>query len=160
MAQFARRIRDSGLAPTTATRLAAALAGESGAENFKNKIYAAAKYGFLLLPPFGTPGAGLVTPLPLLDALDDPAREAVTRAQAYLNVPLHRAFFERYRDQVLPPDEVVQRELVEGLGVSAGQEKNVRRVVLKAATQAGLLGLDRRLVLPSGLTLAPDGTIV
>ncbi len=151
----ARQVRDSGLTPAPLRAVAAALAAGQSVATCEHKIYAAVRYGFVALRPGATGGASDLVVLPLLDALDDqPATTA--RACAFLNVALHRAIAERYRDQPLPDAAALRRVLAEELGVSAGQVGNVGRVVRRAAAQAGLFDREGRLTIPPDALVATD----
>lgn len=80
----------------------------------------------------------------------DPARAPEAKAQAFLNVPLYRALFEKYRGGVLPNQAAaLEREMV-GLGVSEKVRDRARQVFERSAEQAGFFQNGRnKLVMPA-----------
>lgn len=78
----------------------------------------------------------------------DPKQEAAARVDAFLNVPLYKAIYEKYKSFTLPPPAALEREM-EKLGVSPKQKDKARQVFDRSAKQAGFTwaGADR-LVLP------------
>ena len=77
------------------------------------------------------------------------------RAEAFLQVPLYKAIFEKYRGYTLPPASALEREMV-NLGVASKQTDKARQAFMRSARQAGFFvhGEDR-LVRPSGPTVGP-----
>ncbi len=82
-------------------------------------------------------------------AIVDPVQPREARATAFLNVPLYRAVFDKYRGGVLPGQAAaMERELV-GLGVSEKVKDRARQVFERSAEQAGFFTHGRnRLVMP------------
>jgi hypothetical protein len=78
----------------------------------------------------------------------DPKREREARATAFLNVPLYRALYEKFKGSVLPPTAALEREIA-SLGVAEKQKDRARQVFERSAEQAAFFehGKDR-LVLP------------
>lgn len=66
----------------------------------------------------------------------DPEQRAQARADAFLNVELYRAIFEKYQGHLLPPTAALERELV-SLGVSKKQASRARQIFERSADQAG-----------------------
>lgn len=78
----------------------------------------------------------------------DPKTEAQARAEAFLNVPLYRAVYEKMRGGVIPPPAAFERELV-ALGVAETQKDRARQALERSAEQAGFHKEGRnRLVMP------------
>lgn len=91
----------------------------------------------------------------------DRTQEAAARVEAFLNVSLYRAIYEKYKNYQLPGPQALQREMI-NLGVSDKQVDKARQVFKRAAQQAGFhwAGEDR-LVKPntSGASSAPPETL-
>jgi hypothetical protein len=78
----------------------------------------------------------------------DPQRAREARARAFMNVPLYKAVYEKYKGGVLPPDAAFERDIV-GLGVAEKQKGRARQVFEKSAEQAGFFEHGKnRLVMP------------
>lgn len=111
---------------------------------FRVQIAAARLFGIITSPSGDTYrltelGASIVDP--------SQAREA--RATAFLNVPLYKAVYDKYRGGVLPSQAAaMERELV-GLGVSDKVKDRARQTFERSAEQAGFFAHGRnRLVMP------------
>jgi hypothetical protein len=75
------------------------------------------------------------------------AREG--KARAFLNVPLYKAVYEKYRGGVLPPAAAFERDIA-GLGVAEKQKDKARQVFERSATQAGFFDTGKnKLVMPA-----------
>lgn len=87
----------------------------------------------------------------------DPTQEASARVDAFLNVPLYKAIFEKYKGYTLPPPVALEREML-NLGVSSKQTDKARQAFDRSAKQAGFysFGADR-LVIPSLKGNKPEG---
>lgn len=74
----------------------------------------------------------------------DPAQEAATKVQSFLEVPLYKAIFEKYRGYTLPPPNALENEMTL-LGVSSKQTGKARQAFMRSARQAGFFeqGGDR-----------------
>jgi hypothetical protein len=64
------------------------------------------------------------------------ASEAIARVDAFLNVPLYSAIYEKYKGHLLPPAKALEREMV-ALGVAPKQADKARQVFDRSARQAG-----------------------
>jgi hypothetical protein len=74
--------------------------------------------------------------------------EAEARADAFLNAPLYKAIFEKYRGHLLPPTRALEREM-SALGVAPKQADKARRGFFRSARQAGFFAQgEDRLVQP------------
>ena len=79
----------------------------------------------------------------------DSTQEAKAKADAFLEVPLYKALFERFKSATLPPPAALEKEML-SLGVAAKQTKKARRAFQRSAEQAGFFKHGpERLVLPS-----------
>lgn len=86
---------------------------------------------------------------PLGRMIIDPQQEREARARAFLNVPLYRAIFEKYKGGVLPPAAALERDII-GLGVAEKQTGRARQVFERSAEQAGYFEHGKnRLVMPA-----------
>jgi hypothetical protein len=122
---------------------------ESG--TFKVKLYTARSFGLIQVK------GDRITLTDLGNRIIRPADEAQARAQAFLNVPLYRAIYDKYRGRLLPGDAVIEADMGE-LGVASKQKARARQGFQRSAEQAKL-GKDR-LVLPAGVSLdltSPSG---
>lgn len=79
----------------------------------------------------------------------DPQRSREARAKAFMNVPLYKTVYEKYKGGVLPPAAAFERDIV-GLGVSEKQKERARQVFERSAEQANFFEHGKtRLVLPA-----------
>lgn len=79
----------------------------------------------------------------------DPATARSARAEAFLNVPLFSAVFEKYKDGALPPAAALEREIAL-LGVAEKQKSKARHVFEKSATSAAFFEHGKtKLVMPA-----------
>lgn len=119
---------------------------------FRVQIAAARLFGVITSPSGGT-----YRLTELGSAIVDPAQQREARANAFLNVPLYRAVFDKYRGGVLPSQAAaMERELV-GLGVSEKVKDRARQTFERSAEQAGFFAHGRnRLVMPGIAARQPD----
>ncbi|WP_376703556.1 hypothetical protein RQ479_31080 [Mesorhizobium sp. ISC25] len=92
-------------------------------------------------------------------AIVDPNQARASRAQAFMNVPLFKAIFDKYKTGVLPAQAAaLEREMV-AMGVSEKVKDRARQRFEKSADQAGFFEHGKnRLVMPAtvaGLTPPP-----
>ncbi len=92
---------------------------------------------------------GSVVLTPLGHRIVDPAQEARARVDAFLNVPLYQAVYERFRGHTLPSGSGLENVFAD-LGVAEKQTEKARHAFQRSAQQAGFFnaGADR-LVEPS-----------
>ncbi len=84
--------------------------------------------------------------------VSDPQQEKAARAEAFLNVPLYRALFEKYKGKTLPSTASgLEAEMVT-LGVAQKQKDRARQVFQRSAKESGYFwaGSDRLVEPPSG----------
>lgn len=113
---------------------------------FRLKISAARVFGLVETERGG------VTLTTLGRQIVDQGQEREARSTAFLNVPLYRAIYEKFKGHMLPPRAALEREMA-SLGVSAKQTDRARQAFERSADQAAFFahGADR-LVIPSGLS--------
>jgi hypothetical protein len=79
----------------------------------------------------------------------DPSQAREGKARAFLNVPLYKAVYEKYRGGVLPPAAAFERDIA-GLGVAEKQKDKARQVFGRSASQAGFSEAGKsKLVMPA-----------
>jgi hypothetical protein len=93
---------------------------------------------------------GSLSLTPLGMRIPDPQQTKQARVEAFLNVPLYKAVYDKFRGVSLPPTAGLEREML-AMGVAPKQKEKARQVFMRSAKQAGFFefGTDR-LVLPSG----------
>jgi hypothetical protein len=90
--------------------------------------------------------AARLTPLGI--RIVSPDEERAAKADAFLNVPLYSAVFDRYRGGLLPPAKALEREMVT-LGVSPKVADRARQVFERSARQSGFFDSgENRLIRP------------
>lgn len=158
--EVVRRLRDSGITRAPLDEAAAAVAGDMNPNTFKNKLYSAVKYGFLASQRDRVTDPSEVVLLPLGEQVLDPQRAREAKARAFLNIPLHRIIYQRYRGQRLPSDKELDEVMLHELGVSPGQVANARQAMIRAARQAGFFDQGRdRLAIPSDVASAVEAAM-
>lgn len=78
----------------------------------------------------------------------DPQQERAAKVESFLQVPLYRAVYDKFKGTTLPPAVALEREM-QNLGVPAKQTDKARQAFQRSAKSAGFFefGADR-LVLP------------
>jgi hypothetical protein len=129
--------------------------GPAGMERGQYQIAAARLFGII-----ASPSGGKYRLTDLGASIIDPTQSREARVTAFLNVPLYRAVFDKYRGGVLPGQAAaMERELV-GLGVSEKVKDRARQVFERSAEQAGFFAHGRnRLVMPGIAARQPDAPI-
>lgn len=121
----------------------AAWTGQSGkSSTFRVQVYASRTFGIL----GGEASRHCLTELGR--KIIDPNQARPARIEAFLNVQLYAAVFDKYKGGTLPPPAALEREMV-SLGVSDKQKDRARQVFERSAEQAGFFEHGRnRLVQP------------
>lgn len=131
----ARTVHERGGGEVSLDQLATLLkyaSTQNGA--FINRIAAARLYGLV-------DGRGAVRATDLAMRIVTPVYErdaAEARLEAFLNVPLNRAFFESHKGRHLPSIEGIRNALVSQFGVPRNQVSRAAARMLDSAEQAGL----------------------
>ncbi len=117
----------------------------SNSGTFKLKLYAARLFGLIEM------NDDTISLTELGNDILDPQKERQARARAFLNVPLYRKIYEKYKGKILPSDAGLEAEIAT-LGVAPKQKERARRMFEHSAQQAGLFSLGRdRLILLRGM---------
>jgi len=133
----ARTIRDQGGGATDLPHLASYLGystTKSGA--FITRIAAARLFGLI------ENRERFVAPTALAHKIMMPERpgdeDVMARFDAFLNVPLYRNLYERYKPTQLPPEMGLRNAMETHYGIPRGRTQLVYRVLMDSAEQAGL----------------------
>lgn len=95
---------------------------------------------------------------PLGTRVVDPTQARGAKVEAFLNVPLFAALFERYKGGVTPQSGALEHEIV-ALGVSEKQKARARQVFESSANQTGFREQGpNRLVMPAVIVPSPTPT--
>lgn len=124
-------------------QLAAQLNQAANGGGFRQRMLTAKMFGLV------TYTQGRVTLTALGSRMCDPQQERAARVDAFQNVPLYKAVYDRFKGGTLPPSAGLEAEMVT-LGVAKKQKDKARQVFQRSAQQAGYFwsGTDR-LVMPS-----------
>src|SRR5439155_17691916 len=128
--RVARALHESFGGSATPDGIAKVLGQKSGSGAFRQKLSAARIFGLVATRP------GQVSLSRLGRAVIDPEKQARARVEAFLNVPLYKAIFEKYQGDLLLPTASLSAE-IEELGVSPKQAATARQVMFRSAEQAG-----------------------
>ena len=137
----------AGQAATDRGQLAVALDQSVDGGTFRGLVSAARMFG--LVRPEG--GTVQLTSLGL-QAIDSPTERAA-KAEAFLNVPLYQAMFDRYNGYALPPAAAIERQM-EQLGVAPKQAERARQAFASSAAVAEFINPNGRFSKP--VLAAPD----
>lgn len=132
-----------GTGECTDDQLAAWTNQSHKSSGFRTDVYAARMFGVI-----ESPGSGTHRLTPLGRRVVDRNQARAARAEAFLNVPLYRALFDKHRGASLPAVAALERE-INGLGVADKMKDRARRTFERSAEQAGFFEHGRdRLVMP------------
>jgi hypothetical protein len=132
----------AGLGSCELDELAAEM-GQTMSGAFRMKTSTARLFGFL-----EKEGRGTLRLTELGRKLANSETEAEARAMAFVNIPLYRAIYEKYRGHLLPPTKALEREMA-ALGVAPKQTDKARQAFERSAKQAGFFAQSEdRLVQP------------
>lgn len=148
--EVAKTIHQRGGLQLARDQLASFMRHESAfTSTFRIKIASARMFGlvdvgreFIILTPLGRRAA-------------DPQLEREVRVDAFLQVPLFKKVYEKYRGNVLPPDIGLEQELV-GIGVAVKQKDRARQILQRSAEQAGFFTQGRNRLVPPVLGSPAD----
>lgn len=117
---------------------------------FRVHVAAARMFGLV-----GSDGVEAYYLTPLGRRLCDPATERAAKVEAFLEVPLFSAVFDKYKDGVVPPSAALERE-IESLGVAKKQKSRARQVLEKSAEHAGFYEHGRNKLVKPGISTFSD----
>jgi hypothetical protein len=136
---------NAGLGECDDDQLAAWTGQSTKSSGFRVQISSARQFGLVT-----SDAAGRYRLTDLGRMIVDPNQAREAKAQAFLNVPLYKAIFDKYRGGVLPGQAAaLEREMV-GLGVSDKVKDRARQTFERSAEQAGYFEHGKnRLVMPA-----------
>lgn len=125
------------------SELAAELGQSANSGSFRLRLSAARMFGLIEIQ------SKQVTLAPLGQAIIDPGKEAASRVEAFLEVPLYKRIYDEFNDTQLPGDPGLEAR-IRNFGVTPNQLSRARQVFMRAAEQAGFFKTAgrRRLVAP------------
>lgn len=135
-------LREGGQAKIEQTQLAVAMDQSATGGTFRGRLGAARMFG-LIETEQGKVG---LTPLGL--KITDEQTAAAAGAEAFLNIPLYSAMFERYQGYALPPAAAIERQ-IETLGVPTKQKERARQAFSASAQYAGYIASNGRFSKPT-----------
>jgi len=125
------------------TQLSAWMKMSPKSSGFRVQVAAAKLFGVIE----GSSGGYRLSPLGRM--IVDPQRSREARVKAFMNVPLYKAVYEKYKSGVMPPAAAFELDIV-GLGVAEKQKERARQVFERSAEQANFFEHGKnRLVLPA-----------
>lgn len=141
--EIATLIHERGGTQCDTDQLAAWAGASATSSAFKMRLSAVKMYGLIVRD------GSRVRLTTLGQEIVDHEREQPARVRAFLNVPLYRGVYEKFRGAKLPPAEALEREMVQ-LGVSPSTATRARWIFERAADNAGFFshGTKDRLVSP------------
>jgi hypothetical protein len=140
--EIAKAVHQAG-GTCTKEQLAARMNQSATSGGFYLRITNAKLFGFVGYE------RGTITQTPLGQQISDPQQEKTARVQAFLNVPLYKALYEKFKSATLPPVEGLE-SAIGTLGVAPKQKDKARQAFQRSAKQAGFFefGTDK-LVMPT-----------
>lgn len=121
---------------------------------FRMKLSAARLFGLVEV------GRDKIVLTRLAQQVVDPTHDArQPLVSAFLNVPLYRHIYNKFRGHQLPPDHGLEQAMI-NLGVSPKQGDKARQAFQRSAERAGMFYQGRtRLVLPAGTSETQGGPL-
>lgn len=143
-------LTEGGQAKIEITQLAVAMNQSSSGGTFRGRLSAGKMFGLV----DSEQGQVWLTPLGL--QITDEREFAAASAEAFLNVPLYKAMYERYKGYALPPPAALERQM-ESLGVPPKQKERARQAFSSSANFAGYIAQNGRFIQPvPAKDLTPD----
>ncbi|PHR77850.1 hypothetical protein [Henriciella sp.] len=139
----------AGRAETEQTQLAVKLDMSANGGTFRGRLSAAKMFGLIETPSSGVRLTGLGRQILERDT------KAAARAEAFTNVELYSAMYDRYNGYSLPPAAAVERQMVE-LGVPPKQKERARQAFASSAETAGFVAPNGRFCKPALAAPLPD----
>ncbi len=138
---------EGGQAKIDQQQLAVAMDQSASGGTFRGRLYASKMFG--LVETEG--GKVALTPLGL--KIIDSTTESAARVEAFLNIPLYKAMFERYNGYALPPASAIERQM-ESLGVPQKQKERARQAFQVSVQYAGFIAANGRFSKPTSAARA------
>lgn len=140
--EIARAIHTNAGTSCSIDNLAGYLGQAARGGGFRTRILSAKTFGLIDNP------RGQVALTDLGKRIVDPAQERAARVAAFLTVPLHKAVYDKFKGNILPPRAALTRE-IQTLGVAQSQADRARQVMERSAEHASFFAHGRdRLVEP------------
>jgi hypothetical protein len=140
---IAKGIHEVGGSSCLIETLAGHLKQAPNGGGFRQRLICARIYGLVRYDK------GEISLLELGNRICDPLQEKGARIEAFLNVPLYKAVYDKFRGTILPPPSGIESSMV-SLGVPLKQKEKVRQTFMRSARQAGFFEYGgERLVMPS-----------
>lgn len=135
-------LREGGQAKIDQTQLAVAMDQSATGGTFRGRLGAARMFGLVETEQ----GRAGLTALGL--QMTDEQSAPAARAEAFLNIPLYKAMFDRYQGYALPPAAAIERQM-ESLGVPPKQKERARQAFSASAQYAGYIASNGRFSKPT-----------
>ena len=135
-------VREGGQAKIDQTQLAVAMDQSATGGTFRGRLGAARMFGLI------ETDAGRVGLTQLGLKVTDEQSSAAAKAEAFLNIPLYKAMFDRYQGYALPPAAAIERQM-ESLGVPPKQKERARQAFSASAQHAGYIAPNGRFSKPT-----------
>ena len=140
---IARGIHEVGGSACNVETLAGHLKQAPNGGGFRLRLISSRIYGLTRY------GKGEIALTELGTRVSDPIQEKSAKVEAFLNVPLYKALYDRFRGTVLPPPSGIENTIVM-LGVPPKQKDKARQTFMRAARQAGFFDFgNERLIMPA-----------
>ena len=117
---------------------------------FRSRISAARMFGFVAT------SRGSVDITDLGRRVADESQAPAARVEAFLNVPLFTAMFEKNNGYALPPAAAIERQMTE-LGVPQKQKERARQVFQKSADRAQFIDQSSGRLIKPAISAPPIG---
>lgn len=125
-------------------QIAAHMGQSITSSSFKMKVATAKIFCLVTTSP-----GGMVSLTTLGSRIADTQQEKAARVEAFLNVPLYKAVYEKFKGTVLPPQTGLEAAMGT-LGVALKQRERARQVLQRSAQQAGFFQFGNdRLIMPA-----------
>jgi hypothetical protein len=153
--QFAQAIHDHvGHGDCDDDQLAAWVDQSPKSSGFRTQLSASRMFGVI-----ETDGNGKHKLTPLGQQIVDPGQTREAKVLAFLNVPLYKAAYEKYKGTIVPPAAALELDFVR-LGVAEKQKDRARIAFNKSAEQAGFFEHGKnRLVQPGIVAKGATGNV-
>jgi hypothetical protein len=147
---FANAIHDHvGHGDCDDNQLAAWVSLSPKSSGFRSQISAARMFGVI-----ESDSGARHSLTPLGRQIVDPGQSREARVTAFLNVPLYKAAYDKYKGNILPPTAALELDFVR-MGVAAKQKDRARAVFKKSAEQAGFFEHGKNRLVEPGIARTP-----